>query len=126
VDVLVPGQRAELFDARLDVVAGGPFPDGDARQVDVVEHPPVVLDHPVGNGHPEVALGLEHGQPEPALEADLLLGRPQRDELGRGVPAGQDIRNGHGTKDGTLRSAIQVRGGPSRSGRPVRSATRSR
>ena len=38
VDVLVPGQRGELLDPRLDVVPGDPLARGDGVEVDVVDH----------------------------------------------------------------------------------------
>ena len=49
VDVLVPGQRGELLDARLHVVPGDPLAGRDAGQVDLVQHRLVVLDHAVGH-----------------------------------------------------------------------------
>jgi hypothetical protein len=58
VDVLVTGERAELLDARLHVVAGDPLAGGDRRQVDLVDDRLVGLDHPVGDVDAEVALGL--------------------------------------------------------------------
>ena len=69
-----PARLRELLQARLDVVTGDPLPGLDGGQVDGVDHGPVVLDHPVGDGDPQVALGLEHGHPQPALEDDLVRG----------------------------------------------------
>ena len=74
MDVLVPGQRRELLDPRLHVVAGDPLTGGDRLEVDLVDDVAVGLDDPVGYVDPEVALGLEHGDPEPSLEHDLVLG----------------------------------------------------
>jgi hypothetical protein len=74
VDVLVPGERGELLDPGLHVVAGDPFAGGDRREVDLVEDAFVVLDHPVGDRHAEVVLRAQDGEPEPALGAHLLLG----------------------------------------------------
>ena len=53
----------------------------------------VGLDHPVGHVDAEVALRREHRDPEPALEHDLVLGRPDRDQVGCGVPGGEDVGN---------------------------------
>ena len=83
VDVLVAGERGELLDAGLHVVAGDPLAGLDRREVDLVDDRLVGLDHAVGHVDAEVALGPEHGQPQPPLEHDLVLGRPQRDQLWR-------------------------------------------
>ena len=74
VDVLVPGQRRELLDPRLDVVAGDPLAGRDRVEVDLVDDVAVGLDDPVGYVDAEVALRLQHGDPEPAFEDDLVLG----------------------------------------------------
>ena len=70
VDVLVPGQRVELLDPRLDVVPGDPLAGGDARQVDVVEDPLVGVEHP----RLRRPLGPQHRQPQAPLRPYLLLG----------------------------------------------------
>ena len=44
VHMLVAGQRVELLDARLDVVAQHPLALGDRGEIDVVDHPLVVGD----------------------------------------------------------------------------------
>ena len=44
VHVLVPGQRAELLDARLDVVAGDPLAGRDGGEVDLLDDALVVRD----------------------------------------------------------------------------------
>ena len=49
VHMLVAGQRVELLDAGLHVVANHPLARGDRGQVDVLEHPLVVGDHAVGH-----------------------------------------------------------------------------
>ena len=95
MDVLVAGQGRELLDPRLDVVPGDPLPGRDAGQVDVVDHLLVGLDHAVGHVDAEVALRLEHGDPEPALEDHLVLGRPDGDQVGAGVAGGQDVGDAH-------------------------------
>ena len=95
VDVLVPGEGGELLDPRLHVVPGHPLPRRDAVEVDLVDDLLVGLDDAVGHVDAEVALGLQHRDPEPALEHDLVLGRPDRGEVGAGVAAGEDVGVGH-------------------------------
>jgi len=95
VDVLVPGQRRELLDARLHVVARHQLAGSDGVEIDPVDHLLVGLDDPVGYVDPHVTLGPQHGDPEPALEHDLVLGRPDRGEVGRGVPHGEDVGDAH-------------------------------
>jgi hypothetical protein len=91
VHVLVPGQRAELLDARLHVVAGDALAGRDGGQVDLLDDPLVVLHDAVGHVDAELALGPQHRDPQPALQHDLALGRPQLDQLGTGVPRRQDV-----------------------------------
>ena len=91
VHVLVPGQGVELLDARLDVVPGDPLAGGDGVEVHLVDDPLVVGDHAVRHVDAQVALGSQHGEPQPALQNDLVLGRPQSDELGARVAGGQDV-----------------------------------
>jgi hypothetical protein len=73
VDVLVAGERAELLDAGLHVVPGDLLAGRDGGQVDLVDHGPVVLDDPVGHVHAEVALRLQHRDPQLPLQDDLVL-----------------------------------------------------
>ena len=95
VDVLVPGERAELLDPRLDVVAGDAFAGGDGGEVDcsdaTVDDALVVRDHAVGHGDAEVALGGEHGDPQPPLQHHLGLRRPERHQLRARVAGGEDV-----------------------------------
>ena len=93
VRVLVPGERVELLDARLDVVARDPLAGGDRGEVDVVDHGAVVVEDTVGDVDPELGLRGEHRDPQLALEGDLALGRPQRRQRGRGVPPGEHVRD---------------------------------
>ena len=74
MDVLVAGERAELLDPRLHVVPGDLLAGGDARQVDVLHDGLVVGDHPVRHVDAEILLRSEHGDPQPPLEHDLVLG----------------------------------------------------
>jgi len=73
VDPLMTGQRGELLDARLDVMTGDALPGLDARQVDLVDHGDVVVDHLEREVDSEVALGPHDGHPEPSLEHHLVL-----------------------------------------------------
>ena len=91
VDVLVAGEGAELLDPRLHVVAGDPLAGGDRVEVDLVDHVLVGLDHAVRHLDAEVALRLEHRDPELPLEHDLVLRRPDLGEVGAGVPGGQEL-----------------------------------
>ena len=81
VDVLVAGQRVELLDPRLDVVASDPFAGVDGGQVDLVDHGPIRGQHLVGvvggEVHAEVALRLQHSQPQLPFGDDLALGSPE-------------------------------------------------
>ena len=108
VDVLVPGQRAELLDPRLHVVPGDPLARGDRVEVDLVDDVLVGLDDAVGYVDPEVALGLEHRDPELPLEHDLVLRRPDRGEVGAGVPGGEDVGDGH-VLDSPMLVAVRAR-----------------
>jgi hypothetical protein len=95
VDVLGAGERSELVDARLHIVTRDLLPLGDRGEVDVVDHCLVRLDDAVGGLDPEVPLGLEDRDPQPALQPDLVLGRPDlRDRWGC-VPAGQHVGRNH-------------------------------
>ncbi len=69
-----PGQRVELLDAGLHVVAGDPLAGGDGLEVDLVDDRLVVLDDAVGDVDAERGLGTEHGEPQLALEHHLVLG----------------------------------------------------
>ena len=71
VDVLGPGERGELLDARLHVVACDLLAGVDRGQVDLVDDGFVRLDHAVGHLDAELALCPEDGQPEVALEDHL-------------------------------------------------------
>ena len=51
-------------------------------EVDLVDDRLVGLDHAVGHVDAEVALRLEHGDPQLPLEHDLVLGRPDLGQLG--------------------------------------------
>ena len=57
VDALVAGQGGELLDPGLHVVAGDPLPRLDARQVDLVDHGDVVVDHLERGGRPRGRAG---------------------------------------------------------------------
>ena len=96
MDVLVAGERAELLDPRLHVVPGDPLARGDRLEVDLVDDVLVGLDHAVGHVDAEVALRLQHRDPQPPLEHDLVLRRPDRGQVGAGVAGGQHVGDGHG------------------------------
>ena len=63
-------------------------------EVDLVDDRLVGLDDPVGHVDAEVALRLEHGDPELPLEHDLVLGRPDPGQVGGGVAGGEDVGDG--------------------------------
>src|SRR5690606_35820157 len=93
VDVLVSGEVVELLDAGLDVVPGDALTLGDRAEVHTVDHRLVVLDHAVGDVDPQVALGAHHRDPQLPLEHDLVLGGPQRGQVGARVARGEDVGN---------------------------------
>ncbi len=93
VHVLVPGEVVELLDPGLHVMAGDLLALGDRGQVDLVQDTLVVGDRRVGHLDPEVLLGPQHGEPELPLQPHLLLGGPERGELGGGVASGEDVRD---------------------------------
>jgi hypothetical protein len=94
VDVLVAGEGAELLDPSLDVVAGDPLPGVDRVEVDLVHDLPVGVDHVVADGQAEVALRLQHRDPQASLEHDLVGRGPDLGHLEAGVAAGEDVGDG--------------------------------
>jgi hypothetical protein len=74
---------------RLHVVPGDPLALRDAREINIVDHCLVRLDDPVRQRDPEVALGPQDREPQPALHPDLLLRRPEVDEVGGRIAAGE-------------------------------------
>ena len=95
VHMLVAGQRVELFDARLDVVAQHPLALGDRGEIDIGDHPLVIVDDAVRNVDTQLGLRPQHREPQSALADDLGLRRPDRDHLVAGIPAGQHVWNRH-------------------------------
>ena len=91
MDQLVPGQRRELLDARLHIVAGDALALLDALEIDLVDHRDVVIDGCRRHGNPEVGLGAHDGHPELAFEHHLVLGRPDLDHRCAGVTGGQHV-----------------------------------
>ena len=91
MDVLVAGERGELLDPRLDVVPGDPLAGRDGVEVDLLDDGLVGLHDAVRHLDPEVALRLEHGDPELPLEDDLVLRRPDPDQVVGGVAVRQDV-----------------------------------
>ena len=92
-----PASALELLDPRLHVVPGDPLAGGDRVEVDALSDDVLVgLDDAVGHVDAEVALGLEHRDPELPLEHDLVLGRPDLGQVGAGVAGGEDVGDGHG------------------------------
>ncbi|CAM5631852.1 hypothetical protein SHIRM173S_11971 [Streptomyces hirsutus] len=93
VHVLVPGEVVELLDPRLHVVPGHLLALRNGGQVDLVEDPLVVGERRVRHLDTEVLLRPQHGEPELPLQPHLLLGRPERGELGGGITSGEDVRD---------------------------------
>ena len=91
VDVFLAGQRTELLDPRLHVVAGDPLTSGDRFQIDLVDHCFVRSDRRLWDVDSELALRLHHRDPELPLRDHLVLGRPEVTQLSRRVAPGQDI-----------------------------------
>ncbi len=82
VDVLVAGQRGELLDARLDVVAGRALTCRNRLQVDGAQDALIVLDDTVRYVDPEVSLGPQNRQPQLAFGDHLARRRPDVLQLG--------------------------------------------
>jgi hypothetical protein len=124
VGVLVAGERRELLDARLDVVAGDPLAGLDRGEVDLVDHGPVIVDGRGRDLEPELALGLHHRDPQLPLEHDLSLGRPQFDHRRARVPRSEDVGE-RGLHPSSLASPVLwtagVSEGPSPRGAPAAS-----
>ncbi len=80
VDVLVPGERIELLDARLHVMPGDPLAIRDGFQIHLVDDRLVGRDHFVGVRSPEihakVPLSTQDGEPQLSFGNDLRLRRP--------------------------------------------------
>ena len=93
VDVLVAGESGELLDPRLHIVTRDLLAVADRLEVDLVDHGLVGLDDARGDVDPQVALGAQHGDPQLALEHDLVLGRPQRGHRGRCVTGRKNVRD---------------------------------
>jgi len=93
VDLLVPGKCVEFLDACLHVVAGDPLAVRDGLEVDVVDDTLVVVDGVGRNVDAQLCLRTQHRHPQLTLEHDLVLGRPQSNELRAGVAVGKDIRD---------------------------------
>ncbi|MPM77471.1 hypothetical protein SDC9_124474 [bioreactor metagenome] len=97
VDVLVAGQRAELLDPRLDVVAGDALAGRDGIEIDLIDDGEVVSDHLVGvvtaEFDTEVPLSLQHRDPQLAFGDDLVDRRPDRAHLLGRIAVGQHVRD---------------------------------
>ncbi|CAB4930863.1 unannotated protein [freshwater metagenome] len=62
--VLVASERRELLDPCFDVVPGDLLAFTNRLKIHVPEHRFVRFDHPSGHLDAEIALGLEHRNPE--------------------------------------------------------------
>ena len=91
VDVLVACQSVEFLDACLHVVARHALTVSDGLEVHLVHHGLIGRDGFLRDIHAEVALSAHDGDPQLALEHDLVLGAPQPRHLRRGVAVGQDV-----------------------------------
>ena len=91
MDLFVASQRAELLDARFDVVSRDPLALVDGIEVNLVDDLAVGLQRAIGNVDAGVALGFEHSDPQTSFENDLVAGRPQLSHLRRGVTRRQIV-----------------------------------
>ncbi|SIF31027.1 Uncharacterised protein [Mycobacteroides abscessus subsp. abscessus] len=71
MDVLVSGERVELLDTGLHIVAGDALTCRDRVKVHVLDHTLVVLDDTVGNLDAQIALCTQHRDPQLALQHHL-------------------------------------------------------
>ena len=93
VNQFMAGQRVELLDARLHVVAGDAFPGHDRGEVHLILHALVGGDGGGGKVEAQFALGLHHGDPKLAFQHDPALGGPNGLHGGRGVAFGEYVGN---------------------------------
>ena len=91
MDLLVARERTELVDASLHVVAGDRFARRYRLEVDDLHDGLVGLDHRLVHIQSELALSLQHRQPQPALQHHPALGRPQRPHLLAGIAGRQHV-----------------------------------
>ena len=73
MDGFVAGERAELIDPGLHVVASDGLPGGYRLEVDNLHHRFVGIDDGLIDVKSEFALSFQHRQPQPALQHHAAL-----------------------------------------------------
>ena len=74
-----------------------PVPSFDGLEVNLLDHRLVVSDDGIVDVHAEIALGLQHRDPQPALHDHLGLRGPDAAHRVGGVPVGEHVPDlGHG------------------------------
>ena len=91
VNVLGASQVAELFNAGLHIVASNTLTCGNGVEVNLVDDLLVCLDSALRHLNSAGDLSLQNGNPELALEDDLVLRAPQLRQSRRGVSVSKDV-----------------------------------
>ncbi len=91
MDQLVTGQGVELVEAGLDVVAEGLLAASDRGEIHPLGRLAVGGNGLLGYLQPQLALRLQHLDPQTPLEDDPSGGGPQLRHLGGGVARSEDV-----------------------------------
>ena len=91
MDVLSASQVAELFNAGLHIVASNTLTGGNGVEVNLIDDLLIRLDSALRHLNSAGDLSLQNGNPELALEDDLVLRAPQLRQGRRGVSVSKDV-----------------------------------
>ena len=94
VDLFVPGSALNSSIPRLHVVPGDAFAVGDRLQIHLVDDLFVSVIACSGDVDAQIPLRLQHCDPMVPFEARSGARRPDRGQVGGGMPEGQDVGDG--------------------------------